>query len=321
MMRNAVHRALALTLLCVVMLSQYGCQKEEGGEMGSGAPPADVEAWWSYYARHGVMTEPGQYAQLYEGLPAEPSELCKVGHGLILHVFHAHRYGVELPEEKMQEVRLRTVEQMLGRITELDDSPLTSRRPPERRLVGNCRDFSVLLASMLQHHGIPARARCGFATYFTPDTYEDHWICEYRSVQEDRWVRIDPQLDDIIKDACAIDFDPLDLPDGSFLPAGQVWVLCRKGEIDPDHCGIMDLKGLWFVKDNLLRDLMALNKVELMPWDCTEFMEQSKDPSDEEYALLDDIARLIATGDDAFAQIISTYESDSRFHMPADWAP
>ncbi|MFC1634200.1 hypothetical protein ACFL5Z_05110 [Planctomycetota bacterium] len=41
------------------------------------------------------MTDPGRYAQMYETLPEEVPELCRVVQGLLLHVFHTHRYSVD----------------------------------------------------------------------------------------------------------------------------------------------------------------------------------------------------------------------------------
>ncbi|MCA2211786.1 transglutaminase-like domain-containing protein [Wangella sp. NEAU-J3] len=37
-----------------------------------------------------------------------------------------------------------------------------------------CRHFAVLACALLRHRGIPARARCGFATYFQPGKGLDH---------------------------------------------------------------------------------------------------------------------------------------------------
>ena len=99
--------------------------------------------------------------------------------GLLIHIFWAERYGVKLSEERQREVQIRSVARKLARIKELADWPLIVPRPPEKKLVGNCRDFSVMLCAILRHQGVPARARCGFGTYFIPDHYEDHWICEY----------------------------------------------------------------------------------------------------------------------------------------------
>ena len=89
----------------------------------------------------------------------------------------------------------------MNRIIEPSDAPLTEERPPEKRLQGCCRDFSTFLASILRYKGIAARARCGFATYFGPGHYEDHWVCQYWEAGETRWVRADAQLDTLQCDA------------------------------------------------------------------------------------------------------------------------
>ena len=64
---------------------------------------------------------------------------------------------------------MRWVARQLAAIAALDPRPLAEARLLERRLVGNCRDFSVLLAALLREQGTPARARCGFGRYFLPD--------------------------------------------------------------------------------------------------------------------------------------------------------
>ncbi len=39
---------------------------------------------------------------------------------------------------------------------------------------------------------------------------------------------------------------------------------------DPLRYGIEgDLWGLWFLRNTMLRDLLCLNKVEPLPWDCS----------------------------------------------------
>jgi hypothetical protein len=62
--------------------------------------------------------------------------------------------------------------------------------------------------------------------------------------------------------------------------------------------------------------------VEVLPWDCTEIMGGPEvTVSEEDYALLDRIADLVNSGDTAFEEIRSLYESDERLRMPADWQP
>ncbi|MFN8374360.1 MAG: transglutaminase-like domain-containing protein [Anaerolineae bacterium] len=81
---------------------------------------------------------------------------------------------------------------MLARLLEMDARPLTETRAPENRIVGCCRDFSVLFCSMLRHFGIPARTRSGFANYFIKDYWMDHVVVEYWT--GDHWQLVDSEI-------------------------------------------------------------------------------------------------------------------------------
>ena len=50
----------------------------------------------------------------------------------------------------------------------LDPRPLTESRPPASRAGARCHAFSRVTVAFLRHLGVPARARCGFGTYFRP---------------------------------------------------------------------------------------------------------------------------------------------------------
>jgi hypothetical protein len=275
-----------------------------------------------YYTQHGIMTDPGNYAYLYEDLPSEIPELCKIVQGAMIHIFWTRAYGVDLSEKRKEEVQIRNVRDKLARIEALDKHPLTAARELNNKLVGNCRDFAVLLTSLLRHKGIPARARCGFARYFTPGRHEDHWVCEYWNVQDKRWRLVDAQLDSVQRMALTITFDQYDVPRDKFLTAGHVWMLCRAGELDANLCGIFDMQGLWFVRGNVIRDLMSLNKLEVLPWDVNDLMDgPEKHVTDEEFALLDRVAELTTADDSVFTEMRSLYESTPALQMPADWNP
>jgi len=271
----------------------------------------------AYYAAPGPITDPVEHAFLFDGLSHEMSELVRTVQGLLLHVFWAQRYGVTLPDERRSELQLRFVARQLARIRELDGRPLNQARPLERKLVGNCRDFSVMLCAILRHQGVPARARCGFGVYFTPGQYEDHWVCEFWDGTRGQWSLVDAQLDELQRQVLGIPFDPLDVPRDQFLTGGKAWQMCRAGEADPDRFGIFDMHGLGFVCGDLLRDFLSLNKVEILPWDggwgfLTDQWEQHVET-------MDRIAALTLAGDAAFSQVRGAYEADSRFRPPADW--
>jgi hypothetical protein len=129
---------------------------------------------------------------------------------------------------------------MLEGIQELDPRPLTEERPPERRLIGNCRDSAVLFCAILRHQGRPARARAGFATYFQPGFFGDHWVCEPWEAERQRWVSVDP---DISPDPALWGFDTLDVPADRLLVAGRAWQACRAENADPVRFGMPQFPG------------------------------------------------------------------------------
>jgi hypothetical protein len=278
----------------------------------------------AYYTAPAAITDPGEHAARLDNLPRDIPTLCKLVQGVMVHVFWAKAYGLELSDDRKQEVNLRTVNRILSRIIELDDRPLTEARPLDKKIVGNCRDHSTLLVAILRHQGIPARARCGFGAYFVPNHYVDHWVCEYWNADQERWILVDAQLDDVQCNALKIAFDPNDVPRDQFVVGGQGWQMCRAGKADPDTFGIFEWKGLWFVQDDMIRDLVALNKIELLPWDGWGLMRGPDDPplSDDDLTLLDHIAGLTTrAGNETFDEIRALVETDPRLQPPPEWKP
>jgi len=269
----------------------------------------------TYFAQQGPMSDPGAQVSLFQSLPASLTELVKLVQNVTIHVFWAERYGFKIPPERMDELQLRSIEHRLARTIELDPSPITEPRLLDKKLIGNCRDHSLLLASFLRHQGIPARARCGFGAYFLPDHFEDHWVTEYWNQKEARWVLVDAQLDSLQCDAMNIPFNPLDVPRDQFIVGGKAWQMCRTGEQNPDKFGIFDMHGLGFVRGNLVRDVAALNKLELLPWDCWGVILNEQIDNPEDLSLLDKVAALTDDEILEFETIRKCYESDLRLFM------
>ncbi len=276
-----------------------------------------AESFVEFYSTPGMITDPHEYGTLFDGLPTDIPALCKIVQGLLVHIFWADQMGDQLTKERRQEVNLRLLTKQLARILELDPRPLTARRPINRRLVGNCRDFSAMLTAMLRHQGVPARARCGFATYFEPDSYVDHWVSEYWSATEGRWVTVDPQLDRFQCRALHIKFNPCDMPKGKFIPGGLAWQVCRAGDADPNRFGIFNLRGLWFVRGDLVRDLAALNKMELLPWDCWGITDPpEKQVTEQDGRRLDEVAAVTLADHRSFDALRDLYEHDEQLRVP-----
>ncbi|MBL0345045.1 transglutaminase-like domain-containing protein [Candidatus Villigracilis affinis] len=269
----------------------------------------------TYFTQQGPISDPGTHVSLFDNLPTSIPELVKLVQGVTIHVFWMERYGFKAPPERMAELQLRTMEKRLARTLELDPRPLTEPRPIEKKLLGNCRDHSLLLVSMLRHQGIPARARCGFAAYFMPDHFEDHWVVEYWNAEQNRWALVDAQLDALQQDVLKTNFDVLDVPRDQFIVGGKAWQMCRAGEQDPDKFGIFDMHGLGFVRGDFVRDVASLNKMELLPWDCWGVILNESLDNPVDLAALDEVAALTANDVPDFETVRTRYESDPRLHM------
>jgi hypothetical protein len=267
-----------------------------------------------FYRSPGPLTSLGPHGRLVDALPADVADLCAVVPGLLLHAFWATRYGVTLPDERKAETNIRRLDRQVARLLEIDPSPLGVARPPGRRLVGTCRDFTTFAVALLRAKGVPARARCGFGTYFLPGHFEDHWVCEYWDAGAGRWRLVDAQLDALQRAALKIDFDPLDVPRDRFLTGGAAWAACREGRADPMKFGIEKLRGLWFVRGDLVRDFLALNKVDILPWDHGWGHLAGEDES--AYPLMDRMARRCGEPDGSFDEIRALFAADPGFAPP-----
>ena len=266
------------------------------------------------------MSSAGRYARTFDALPDEIPALTRVVQGLAVYdVVAPTFYGLTIPAERQNEIHLRPIEKLLERVHAMDDRPLSIARPVDKRLVSRCRHFALLLLGMLRAKQIPARARCGFGSYFNPPYFEDHWVCEHWSAAEARWILVDPQIDEVWRTQLRIDHDVLNVPRDRFLVAADAWTRCRAGDADPTRFGIQfgGLRGLWFVAGNLIRDLAALNKVEMLPWDVWGAQPRSNEPlDDEQLAFFDGLAELTREPEVAFDDLREVYASDARVRVP-----
>ena len=270
-----------------------------------------------FYRRQSRMSDPGPRAPAFAALPGDLPGLARVAQGLILHEHWAGAYGQTLSDARRSEVHLRSICAMLDQMFVHDPRPMSQPRALEDRLIGNCRDFTLLTVAALRAHGAPARARCGFASYFEPGKLVDHWVAEYWRDSDGRWIMADVQIDALQAGRIKPDFDLLDVPPNRFLTAGAAWRACRAGEADPDDFGIMDMHGLWFIAGNLVRDAAALAGVEMLPWDSWGAMPGPVEAIDDAgLAWFDHLAELTREPDAAFDALIAVNHDDERQRLP-----
>jgi len=273
-----------------------------------------------FYTQPTTMTATGRYAPLLEALPGDVAGIVRVVQGLLLHEHWASAYGVTLSDERRSKTHLRPAMQMLDCLLAQDHQSLATARALDARVIGTCRNFTVLFVALLRAKGIPARARCGFGGYFIPGRFEDHWVGEYWNAAQARWVLVDAQIDEFQREKLQPDFALLDVPHDRFVIAGDAWAQSRTGEADPAKFGLSFLNegGLWFIAGNLLRDVAALNNMEMLPWDVWGAMPGPDEPlQDEQLVFLDALAALTRTPDASFGELRACYAGDDRLRVPA----
>jgi len=251
------------------------------------------------YAEPGIFTE--LPADLTGGSTTDPVEVCWPVHNLVLQPDDAADIGIG--GDRLSENQIRSAGLLVDCLLAMNAGPLAAPRRPEQRVLGTCRHFAVLACALLRAAGVASRVRCGFATYFQPGQALDHWVVEYQEV--DGWVRLDPEI---------LGGSVLDRPDrlrpDQFLSGAEAWIAYRQDHIDPSTFGVYgtDNFGPAEIRGNAVKDLAALNKVEMLPWDEWGRMTDAYEGrTGADYdGLLDELAA--ASASDDLARISTVYE-------------
>jgi hypothetical protein len=264
------------------------------------------------YARQSAYSDPRAYTQLFDKLPTDPGELSAVVRNVIVH------YRENPSPLRMAEIDNRWIDRSLESDQSRTGAPLDQPRPTAERVVGCCRDFSLLTVAALRHQGVPARTRIGFANYFADDWHHDHVVVDHWD--GGRWVFLDPELDP----AGSWTFDPMDMPrlaggdalTEPFVTAAQVWSSFRRGEIDGENYGVdrgHPVHGGWFIRNYVIGELAHRQRDELLLWDLWGDMSVSLEG---DLGLIDDIAALLLAGDagdgPAERALAERYRADPR---------
>ena len=227
---------------------------------------------WSAFCRQTASSDPGVYAGHLCAVPLEPLELVEcIGRTVLNFVTDRPLVDGPLFASRLWQIDLRTAEAMLGALFEISDTPLSGRRRPDERIVGNCRDTALLCASILRSHGVPARLRYGFAhqLYRPERAMHEHVVTEF--FDGEQWQMIDCRMHSEVIALHDIDLVPgALLPEGLFVPALAVWHACRAGARDfaafggrADDIG----RGMSAVAKYAYQDIAALNGFEPLVWD------------------------------------------------------
>ena len=264
---------------------------------------------------------PGRFTILEDGdfSSDDVREVVGVVQGLLVYDTAAQPfYGVELSPDQAEAIHERDTSRLLEIVRSVDDRPLEEPRPVANRVGGRCHAFSRLTVAFLRAAGVPARARCGFGTYFRPGWFEDHWVAEYWNAAGEQWQMVDAQLDATWREKIGFAGDPFAITSTEFVTAGHAWHAWRRGDLDAGRCGLSAINehGAFWIAGNLRLDLASLNKVEMLPWDVWGAgWEPGEEPTDAQLELFDAVANLTVDPDARFGELRSRYEGDDALRM------
>lgn len=247
----------------------------------------------SYYRTQSPFTDPGSYQELYAPLPKTVPEICSVVQGLFLD--YRERYKYPIVNERLLCMHARTANAVIKFVLSWNKSPLAEARPDPDRFLAATSDYANLFVSMARNAGIAARKRVGFVNN---ESFEQ---AEYYDEAEKQWKLIDPS----------------GLAEGDFVPAAQVWQACRSGKLDPNQFSSATDKGMPLVLANLMLDVAAVNKRELLIWDRFSWSLRPLDEfSDRAWNTLDKAAGLLLAGDEGLEELQALYDREEGLQVP-----
>jgi len=224
------------------------------------------ESVLDFYRQYSSFTDPGEYVYLYKNLPDSLPELCSLIKSQFIHPFsELPNYSQQIPKERWNEMaNYPTVKSILKGLVTYDSRGFVKDRKPEDRLVLGCREYAILLASVLKHRGIPARVRCGHASYLIPGFHASHTICEVWNEKEKRWMLVDPGLNMIDFSRDKFDF------------SNDLWLKMQKGEIDPNiYMAPPNYTGLVSILGKIPNDLASILGTEYTIYQCAPILDDA----------------------------------------------
>jgi len=289
----------------IFFLAAAGCRAQQAYKF------TDDKSVLEFYKQHSSFTDPGEYEYLYENLPDTLSVLCMLLRSQFIHPYAELReYRHLFPKERWDEqLKYPTVKAALEGLISYDSRGFVEDRKPENRLVLGCRDYSLLLASVLKYRGIPARLRTGHATYLMPGFHASHVICEVWNEDDKRWMLVDPSTG-------MVDFSREEF-DFSY----DAWIKMQKGEIDLNLFGSPGKgSGLMSIAVKIPHDLASILGAEHTVYQYAPIMdfvlENNSRLSAEQTEILNRISGLMKSLDaESLSKLQEIYNTTPQIQM------
>lgn len=270
------------------------------------------------YQEHDIMTEIKTMKYMVTDIPKDIKTIVTYVQNILLHQHWSEVYGLELSDERKKEPFIRRFEDKLIFLNKLGFTHVSEQRTNENKIISICRDFSVVAAALCREAGIPARARCGFASYLEKDKYIDHWVLEYWNEEKKKWIMVDAQLDVLQQRTLELPFDPLDVSENYFITGPRAWLLCREGSFNPELFGIFKWWGYDYLRCNLILDVNSLLKMPMQPWDMWVGYKSLpiEEWTEKDYKVMDDLSILALNGDNNFEALCKYVQANDKIKVP-----
>jgi hypothetical protein len=214
------------------------------------------------------FTDPGAAGPVIDELPADLTALREASSQLVFHYRGDGDWAENgVPAERAGEIDTRYADAMFAVLLSRGEPTLARKRLPPDRVVGCCRDATLLFVSLARHKGIPARMRVGFAAYLQPGLLIDHVVAEAWDEAAGRWRLIDGEMNsNWTPEVGGNPVDWTDLARDQFVTGPDAWQAARAGTCDPERhltspdLDAPELRGWPLLARHVIHDLVALNK-------------------------------------------------------------
>lgn len=91
----------------------------------------------AYYKRHSYLTNPGDYDSIFDCLPEDMGALHEAIGGVLVHRWKMKNHP-DILQGRENEIFIRHIRCLLDALLALDNCPLTTIRPIDKRMIINC---------------------------------------------------------------------------------------------------------------------------------------------------------------------------------------
>lgn len=275
-----------------------------------------------HYKIHDAMTDIKNMKSMVTDIPSDIPTIVKYVQNVLLHQHWSAHYGIMLSDQQKEEPFIRGIDDKLLFLNVKGFDHVSDHKEHKDKMIGICRDFSVMATALCREAGIPARARCGFADYLEKGKYIDHWVLEYWNKEEHRWAMVDSQLDTLQQDILKLGFSPFDISNQHFLTGPEAWKGCRENLYDPKCFGIFKWWGYDYLRCNLILDANSLAGKPMQPWDYWEGYKSLpiEQWTEKDYAIMDDLVHFSINADTDYESFYDFIETNDKIRVPEDFS-